>query len=152
MMLPGTESLFLPVLQVIKLAPPKRLREGDACLRGYKTIYLNMTRFIERATIAKLDGSLIKLLNQIEITPLLILDDFGLQPLDQSIRLLLLQILEDRYEKRSTVIVSQLPIGKWHEYIADGTLADAILDRLTAHYHRIELKGPSLRTKSQIDR
>jgi DNA replication protein DnaC len=123
----------------------------QACLRGYKTIYLNMTRFIERATIAKLDGSLIKLLNQIEATPLLILDDFGLQPLDQSIRLLLLQILEDRYEKRSTVIVSQLPIGKWHEYIADGTLADAILDRLTAHYHRIELKGPSLRSKSQKD-
>jgi len=117
----------------------------QACLLGHKALYLNMTRFVEKLTLAKIEGSVIKLYNQIEKIPLLILDDFGLQPLDPAIRLSLLQILEDRYGKRSTIIASQLPINKWHEYIADSTLADAILDRLTAKFHRIELKGESLR-------
>ena len=117
----------------------------QACLHGSKTLYLNMTRFIEKLTIARIEGSAIKLYNQIEKIPLLILDDFGLQPLEPPIRLSLLQILEDRYAKKSTIIASQLPINKWHEYIADSTLADAILDRLTAQFHRIELKGESLR-------
>lgn len=117
----------------------------QACLLGYKTLYLNMTRFVERLTLAKIEGSVIKLYNQIEKIPLLILDDFGLQPLDPAVRLSILQILEDRYAKRSTIIASQLPINKWHEYITDSTLADAILDRLTAKFHRIELKGESLR-------
>lgn len=117
----------------------------QACLLGHKTLYLNMNRFIEKITLAKLDGTFIKLLNQIEKTYLLILDDFGLQPMSAEIRLALLQILEDRYERRATVIASQLPMAQWHEYIADPTLADAILDRLIANSHKIELKGKSLR-------
>ncbi len=120
----------------------------QACLQGHKALYLNMTRFVEKLTLARVEGSVIKLYNQLEKIPLLILDDFGLQPLDPAIRLSLLQILEDRYGKRSTIIASQLPINKWHEYIADGTLADAILDRLTSKFHRIELKGESLRKNS----
>lgn len=117
----------------------------QACQFGYKTLYLNMNRFIEKITLTKLDGTFIKLLNQIERTSLLILDDFGLQPLNADTRLALLQILEDRYRRKSTIIVSQLPVAKWHEYLDDPTLADAILDRLTAHANRVDLKGKSLR-------
>ncbi len=74
-------------------------------------------------------------------------DDFGLQPLTQEIRLTLLQLLEDRYGKKSIIITSQLPVAKWYEYINDPTLADAIMDRMTANANRIELKGESLRRK-----
>ena len=115
---------------------------------GYKTLYLNLNRFTEKIMVAKLDGSFVKLLNQLDRASLLILDDFGLAPMDQNTRLALLQILEDRYNKKSIIIASQLPISKWHEYIAEPTLADAIMDRLMANAHRFELKGESLRKKS----
>lgn len=121
----------------------------QACLQGYKTIYLNMNRLIEKVTLSKLDGSYIKLLNHLERQTLIILDDFGLQALTQEIRLTLLQLLEDRYGKKSIIITSQLPVAKWYEYINDPTLADAIMDRLTANAVRIELKGESLRRKKQ---
>ncbi len=119
----------------------------QACLMGYKTLYLNMNRFIEQITLVKLEGTYIKLLNRIEKIPVLILDDFGLQPLKNDLRLALLQILEDRYGRKSTVIASQLPVSQWYEYLKDATLADAILDRLTARAHRLELEGKSLRKK-----
>jgi DNA replication protein DnaC len=119
----------------------------QACLQGYKTTYLNMNRLIEKVTLSKLDGSYIKLLNHLERQTLIILDDFGLQNLGQEVRLTLLQLLEDRYGKKSIIVTSQLPVTKWYEYINDPTLADAILDRLTANAHRIELKGESLRRK-----
>lgn len=119
----------------------------QACLQGYKTVYLNMNRLIEKVTLSKLDGSYIKLLNHLERQTLIILDDFGLQALTQEIRLTLLQLLEDRYGKKSIIITSQLPLSKWYEYINDPTLADAIMDRLTANAVRVELKGESLRRK-----
>ena len=119
----------------------------QACVLGYKTTYLNMNRLIEKVALSKLDGSYIKLLNHLERQSLIILDDFGLQPLAQEIRLTLLQLLEDRYGKKSIIITSQLPVAKWYEYINDPTLADAILDRLTANAQRIELKGESLRRR-----
>ena len=119
----------------------------QACLQGYKTTYLNMNRLIEKVTLSKLDGSYIKLLNHLERQTLIILDDFGLQPMTQEIRLTLLQLLEDRYGKKSIIITSQLPVAKWYEYINDPTLADAIMDRMTANAVRIELKGESLRRK-----
>ena len=119
----------------------------QACLQGYKTTYLNMNRLIEKVTLSKLDGSYIKLLNHLEKQTLIILDDFGLQPLSQEIRLTLLQLLEDRYGKKSITITSQLPVAKWYEYINDPTLADAIMDRLAANAIRIELKGESRRRK-----
>jgi len=121
----------------------------QACIQGHKTVYLGMNRLIEKITLAKLDGTYLKLLNHLERQSLIILDDFGLHPLNQDIRLTLLQLLEDRYGKKSFMITSQLPVAKWHEYINDPTLADAILDRLTANAHRIELKGESLRRKKQ---
>lgn len=119
----------------------------QACMQGYKTTYLNMNRLIEKVTLSKLDGSYIKLLNHLERQTLIILDDFGLQNLGQDVRLTLLQLLEDRYGKKSIIVTSQLPVAKWYEYINDPTLADAILDRLTANAHRIELKGESLRRR-----
>lgn len=119
----------------------------QACLQGYKTTYLNMNRLIEKVTLSKLDGSYIKLLNHLERQTLIILDDFGLQPMSQEIRLTLLQLLEDRYGKKSIIITSQLPVAKWYEYINDPTLADAIMDRITANATRIELKGESRRRK-----
>lgn len=122
----------------------------QACTMGYKTLYLNLNRFIEKLMLARVEGSFIKLLNQLEKVKLLILDDFGLAPLDQNARLALLQILEDRYNRKSVIISSQLPISKWHEYIAESTLADAILDRLTANAHRFELQGESMRRRSAL--
>ncbi len=121
----------------------------QACSFGYKTLYLGMSRFLEKVTQTKLDGTYLKLLNQIEKTNLLIFDDFGLHPLDKITRLTLLQILEDRYGKRSTLISSQLPVNRWHEYIGENTIADAIMDRLAVNAHRFDLKGDSLRKKKQ---
>lgn len=119
----------------------------QACHMGMKTTYYSMNRFIEKITLSKLDGSYLKLLNHLERQALIILDDFGLQPMQQDVKLALLQILEERHGKRSTLITSQLPVGAWHEYINEPTIADAIMDRLTADAHRIELKGESLRRK-----
>jgi len=119
----------------------------QACMQGHKTTYLGMNRLIEKITLSKLDGSYLKLLNHLERQSLIILDDFGIHPLNQDMRITLLQLLEDRYGKKSFMITSQLPVSKWHEYINDPTLADAILDRLTANAHRIELKGESMRRK-----
>ena len=118
-----------------------------ACSLGYKVLYLGMTRFLEKINQSKLEGNYVKLLNQIEKNQLIILDDFGLHPLDNTTRLALLQILEDRYGKKSIMITSQLPIKSWFEYINEPTLADAIMDRLSANSNKIELKGESLRNE-----
>jgi DNA replication protein DnaC len=119
----------------------------NACLLGHRTLYYSMNRFIEALSAARLDGTYIRWLNTIAKTPLLIIDDFGLQPLNNDMRLTLLQILEDRFAKGATIITSQLPVNKWYTYINEPTLADAILDRLTAKAQRIELKGESMRRK-----
>ncbi len=119
----------------------------QACYFGYKTLYFGINRFLERITSSKLDGTYIKLLNQIEKTHLLILDDFGISPLDAVTRLALLQILEDRYGKKSVIIASQIPTSKLYDYIGDSTIADAIMDRLAVNAHRFDLKGESLRKK-----
>jgi DNA replication protein DnaC len=121
-----------------------------ACQVGFKTLYLNMNQFIEKVQTAKLGGTYSKMLAQIEKIHLLILDDFGLQPLDQNMKLALLQILEDRYAKKPTIVASQLPVSEWHNYLGEPTLADAIMDRITANAHRIELKGNSLRQTQQF--
>ena len=96
----------------------------NACLLGHRTLYYSMNRFIEALAAARLDGTYIRWLNQIAKTPLLIIDDFGLQPLTHDMRLTLLQILEDRFAKGSTIVTSQLPVNKWYEYINEPTLAD----------------------------
>jgi DNA replication protein DnaC len=118
-----------------------------ACINGFKTIYHPMNRFIELVATSRVEGTFTKLLNTIAKTPLLILDDFGLQPLEINMKLTLLQILEDRYKKYPVMITSQLPVKEWHSTFAEPTIADAIMDRLAATDHRIELKGASLRRK-----
>jgi DNA replication protein DnaC len=117
---------------------------------GYRTIYYSMNRFIEALATARLEGTYIKWLNMLAKMPVLVLDDFGLKEMDHNTRLALLQILEDRYRKGSTIITSQLPVGKWYDYINEPTFADAILDRLTAHAHKIDLKGKSLRNVTLV--
>lgn len=116
-----------------------------ACTKGYRTLYYSMNRFIEQLALARLDGTYIKWLNQIAKVPLLILDDFGLQPLPHDVKLALLQILEDRYGKGATIVTAQLPIANWYDYLNEPTIADAICDRLTAKAHRIKLEGASMR-------
>ena len=120
----------------------------QACMLGIKTRYFNLTRLVEAILMSKTEGSYLKFLNQLEKISLIIIDDFGLQTLNKNTKLALLQIMEDRYEKKSLIITSQLPVSKWHEYLEEPSLADAILDRLTAKCHRLELKGESRRKRN----
>lgn len=119
----------------------------QACILGFRTLYLNMNTFLEKVAISKLDGSFLKMIATLDKNDLIILDDFGLQPMNANTRLALLQILEDRYERKSIIIASQLPLEMWYDYIGDTTIADAIMDRLIANANKIELKGESMRQK-----
>jgi DNA replication protein DnaC len=119
----------------------------QACLLGYKVLYTNSTRLFTQLKMAKADGTAIKEMTKIEKQDLLIIDDFGIQPFDPANRLSLLEIIEDRHGKRSTILTSQLPVKQWYDIIGEKTLADAILDRIVHDAHRIELKGESLRKK-----
>jgi len=123
---------------------------NQICSLGYKVLYANTTRLITQLKMAKADGSAIKELARIEKQDLLILDDFGIQPLDAQARMILMEIIEDRHGKRSTLFTSQLPVQVWYEVIGDETLADAILDRVVHDAHRLDLKGESLRRKRKI--
>lgn len=120
----------------------------QACTLGYRTLYFGINRFLENISLSKLDGTYIKLLNRIEKAHLIIIDDFGLHPLDGTTRRAVLQILEDRYGRKSTIIVSQLPVAGWYDYIGESTISDAIMDRLAGNAHRVDLKGDSLRDKN----
>ena len=97
--------------------------------------------------MAKADGSYLKELVKIERQHLLIIDDFGLHPMDNQARLTFLEIIEDRYQKGATIINSQIPVQSWYEVIGDKTIADAIMDRLVHQSKRIELEGESMRKK-----
>jgi DNA replication protein DnaC len=119
----------------------------QACGQGYKVKYFNFQKLLLALKIARLDGSIYKLFDQLEKADLLILDDFGLTCLESGQQPDLMEIIEDRHAKRSTIIASQLPVSKWYEIISEATIADAILDRLVHTSHRIELKGESLRKK-----
>ena len=117
----------------------------QVCLLGYRVGYFNAQKLFTMLRMSKADESYFKEIKQIEKQDLLIIDDFGMQPLDQNTRMMLMEIIEDRHHEKSTMITSQLPVDKWHEVIGDSTIADAILDRLVHTAHRIELKGESLR-------
>jgi DNA replication protein DnaC len=122
----------------------------QACSLGYRVLYQNSTKLFGRMKLAKADGSYLKELAKMEKQHLLIIDDFGLQPLDAQNRSTLMEIIEDRHSKSSTIITSQIPVSKWHEIIGEQTIADAILDRIVHDSHRIEMKGESLRKKIQL--
>ena len=119
----------------------------QACMHGFKTVYYACSKLFKQLKLAKADGSYLKRLLRIQKQDLFILDDFGLEPFDAVSRMALLEILEDRIGRRSTVIVSQIPITMWHQVIGDPTIADAICDRIVHSSHRIELKGESMRKK-----
>ena len=110
-------------------------------------MYHRVPRLFQALAIARGDGRHARVLKSIERTQLLILDDWGLAVLNANERRDLLEILEDRQGRGSTIVTSQLPIDQWHEAIGDPTLADAILDRLVHNAHRLSLTGESMRRK-----
>ena len=116
-----------------------------ACLNGYRALYFNTQKMINKIKMARLEGTVYKLFDKIARMDVLIIDDFGLTPLNQQERIDLMELVEDRHTKKSTIITSQLPVKEWYDMIGDSTIADAILDRLVHSSHRIELKGESLR-------
>lgn len=125
----------------------------QACMQGRKVAYFSLPKLLQQLKSDKLDGSFRKEAERIEKMNLLILDDWGLTPLDTQSRLALLQIIEDRHNRYATIITSQLPVSSWHSYINENTIADAILDRIIHKANRIELMGESLRksnTKKQF--
>ncbi len=123
----------------------------QACAKEYRVAYFNIQKLFSKLRMSKADHSYHKIIQRLEKTDLLILDDFGLQPFDNENRLALLEIIDDRNARRSTIISAQLPVKNWYEVINDKTIADAILDRIVHHAHRIELDGQSMRKiKNQI--
>lgn len=117
----------------------------QAAINDYKVLYFNAVKLFAKLKFAKADGTYTRELGKIQKQNLLIIDDFGLHPMDEQSKLILLEILEDRYSEKSTLISSQLPINKWHEIIDNPTVADAICDRLIHNAHRIEIDGDSMR-------
>jgi len=120
---------------------------SHACAQGYKVAYYNMQKLLLKTKISRIEGTTVKLFDNLAKTDLLILDDFGLTHLEQQQRLDLMEIIEDRHGKSSTMIASQLPVANWYDIIGEETIADAILDRLVHTSYRVELKGESLRKK-----
>lgn len=118
-----------------------------ACAQGKKVAYFNLQKLLQRTKMARLEGTLQKLMDKLVKTDLLILDDFGIICLEQQQRLDLMEIFEDRHGRKATIIASQLPVANWYDIIGEDTIADAILDRIVHVSHRIELKGESLRKK-----
>jgi DNA replication protein DnaC len=121
---------------------------GHACCRlGLRARYARLSPLLLEIAVARLDGSHHTLAARLAKTDLLILDDFGLAPLTATEARDLLEVVDDRYESRSCVVASQLPLSEWHRIIADPTLADAILDRLVHNAHKFTLTGESMRKK-----
>ena len=118
-----------------------------ACRGGYTTLYLRLPRLLQELPIAKGDGRYPKLMASLAKTDVLILDDWALAKLSDEHRHDLLEILEDRHDRRSTLVTSQFPLEHWHEAIGNPTLADAILDRLVHNAYKITLKGDSMRKR-----
>lgn len=121
------------------------------CMEGYTALYFRLPKLLDDLEIARKDGRYNKLMKAIAKTDVVIFDDIGLDPMTAGNRRDLLELMEDRYGLRSTIVTSQLPVNKWHESINDPTLADAILDRLVHNAHKIVMKGESMRkTKSKL--
>lgn len=119
----------------------------QACSMGYKVMYFNTHKLFTKLKTSKADGTYTREINRLEKQDLIILDDFGLRPLDNINRHFFMEIIEDRHGKHSTIIASQLPVDAWHQIIGEQTIADAILDRIVHSAHRINLKGESMRRK-----
>jgi DNA replication protein DnaC len=116
-----------------------------ACRDGYSAFYIRATALFRELTLARADGSLRTLLSRFGRIDVLVIDDWAMAPLSETERRDFWEICEDRYQTRSTILTSQLPVAKWHEQIGDPTVADGILDRLVHNAHRIEMRGDSMR-------
>ncbi len=122
----------------------------QACRLGFSVLYQRLPRLLEALALARADGSYAKRLQQLARVDVLALDDWGLTPLTDEARRDLLELFDDRHQLKSTLVTSQLPIEHWHDYLADPTLADAILDRLVHNSHRITLRGESMRKQRAV--
>ena len=119
----------------------------QGCMYGFRVLYFNCSKLFSQLKLSKADGTYNKELDRIQKQEMIILDDFGIHPFDTQSRLSLLEIMEDRHGRGSTVISSQFPVKSWHEIIGEPTIADAICDRIIHSAYRIELKGESVRKK-----
>ena len=117
----------------------------QACLNDYAVLYEKAIKLFTRLKYAKAEGSYVKELEKIQKQHVLIIDDFGLHPIDDQSKLMLLEVLEDRYAEHSTIITAQLPVNQWYDFIANSTIADAVLDRIVHNSHKIDLQGDSMR-------
>ena len=117
----------------------------QACRKGYRALYRRASRLFDELALAQADGSYARLLSRIARTDVFVLDDLGLVPIREPERRHLLEIMDDRHGSRSTIVTRQLPVEKWHDYIGDPTIADAVCDRLLHNAHRLALNGPSRR-------
>jgi DNA replication protein DnaC len=117
----------------------------SACRKAMRVTYRRVPRLLDELALARAEGSHARLLAKLAKFDVLVLDDWGLGAPKDSQRHDLLEVIEDRYGRVSTVVTSQLPVGKWHEWIGDPTMADAILDRLVNNAYKVDLKGPSRR-------
>jgi DNA replication protein DnaC len=119
---------------------------GNAtCRKSLKVRSYRVSRLLTNLAISRGDGSYNRLLNDLKKPDLLILDDFGMAPLDPSACRDFLEVVDDRHDRKSIAFSAQLPVAKWHDIFEDATIADAVLDRVVNYAYRIELKGPSLR-------
>lgn len=118
---------------------------NSVCRAGMSTYYVRLPRLFQELKIARADGSYIKLLQKLSRVNLLIVDDWGLSPLSDIERRDFLEIIEDRYNVRSTIVSSQIPVDKWHDVIGDPTIGDAICDRLIHNSYKLKLTGESMR-------
>src|SRR5208283_756200 len=121
-----------------------------ACRDGHTTLYQRLPRLLQDISIARHDGRYQKLMAQVTKCEVLVLDDLLISPLSQDDQRELLEIVEERYDRKATIITSQLPIKSWHDAMQDPTLADAILDRLVHNAYKVELKGESMRKKRTV--
>jgi DNA replication protein DnaC len=119
----------------------------QACREGFSASHKRMAELFRELAVARADGSIGQLLVRLSRIDVLVLDDFAMAPMKDSERRDFLEICDDRYQRRSTILTSQVPMAHWHEQIGDPTIADSILDRLVHNSHRIELKGESMRKK-----
>lgn len=117
----------------------------QACMMEQRVLYTNTARLMKRLKLSKVDGTYLKELGKLTKVDLLILDDFGLQSFDNQAREALMDIIDERHNKNSTIIASQIPVSAWYDIIGEGTIADAILDRIVNSSHRINLAGESMR-------
>jgi len=121
----------------------------QACRKGYRVLYRRVPRIFDEILLARADGTYPRWLAKVARFDVVVLDDWGLVPLAESERRDLLEIMEDRYGNRSTILTSQMPVTQWHDQVGDPTIADAFCDRLLHNAHRIELHGPSRRQEKK---